>query len=370
MKTRKKIVAGSLVLFLIVLGLGGYITYKYLNNKSPEKEIKKAIEALASVKKAQANKFAIEKYNEAVLAFEQAMDEWKKQNNLFFLNRDYSRVRALANHTVELCKESISTGSSEKKSLHYQLKNQLAAVEKKLNLFDKYYKNLPLDKSTFQQFSKARLKYDEALNSYKKEEVHASEVLAKEAESLIVKASAKAKEVLVSFYREYPTWEKNARLASKLSSKRKIVILINKLESTCSVLKSGKTIHTFQAELGQNWLGDKVRMGDKATPEGVYKVLRRKSGKETKFYKSLLINYPNDEDKVRFKKLLADKKIPGNSRIGNLIEIHGNGGKGVHWTDGCIALSDNDMDKIYKLCKVDTPVIIIGSDKPMNEYFK
>ncbi|MFA5418032.1 MAG: L,D-transpeptidase [Bacteroidales bacterium] len=370
MKTRKKIVAGSLVLFLIVLGLGGYLTYKYLNNKTPEKEIKDAIEALASVKKARMDKFAIEKYKEAELAFEQAMGEWKKQNTLFFLNRDYSLVRALANHTVELCKEAINSGSSEKKSLQHQLKNKLGAIEKKLNLFDQYYKNLPLDKPTFQQYSKARLKYDEALNNYKTGEVHEAEVVAEEAESLIVKASAKAKEVLQLFYSEYPTWEKNARLATKLSSKRKIVILINKLESTCSVLKSGKTIHTFQAELGQNWLGDKVRMGDKATPEGVYKVLKKKSGNETKFYKSLLINYPNDEDKVRFKKLLADKKIPGNSRIGNLIEIHGNGGKGVHWTDGCIALSDSDMDKIYKLCKVNTPVIIIGSNKPMNKYFK
>jgi lipoprotein-anchoring transpeptidase ErfK/SrfK len=44
-----------------------------------------------------------------------------------------------------------------------------------------------------------------------------------------------------------------------------------------------------------------------------------------------------------------------------MIEIHGNGGKGIDWTQGCIALTDKEMDIVYNIAKVGTPVTIIGS---------
>jgi len=44
-----------------------------------------------------------------------------------------------------------------------------------------------------------------------------------------------------------------------------------------------------------------------------------------------------------------------------LIEIHGNGGKGIDWTEGCVALTDKEMDVVFKIAKVGTPVTIIGS---------
>jgi lipoprotein-anchoring transpeptidase ErfK/SrfK len=44
-----------------------------------------------------------------------------------------------------------------------------------------------------------------------------------------------------------------------------------------------------------------------------------------------------------------------------MIEIHGNGGKGADWTAGCIALTDREMDSLFKIVKVGTPVTIVGS---------
>jgi len=44
-----------------------------------------------------------------------------------------------------------------------------------------------------------------------------------------------------------------------------------------------------------------------------------------------------------------------------MIEIHGNGGKGVDWTEGCVALRDSDMNIVYRYVKVGTPVTIVGS---------
>ena len=161
-----------------------------------------------------------------------------------------------------------------------------------------------------------------------------------------------------------------ARLANMVSSKGQTVGLIDKLAATCSLLRYGKATEVFHAEFGQNWTGDKIRKGDKATPEGVYKIIKKKNTGNTRYYKSLLLNYPNAEDKARFSAMIKKGLIPGNSKIGSLIEIHGEGGKGVSWTDGCIALSNADMDKVFQQCKVSTPVIIIGSQRTLNEYLK
>jgi lipoprotein-anchoring transpeptidase ErfK/SrfK len=60
-------------------------------------------------------------------------------------------------------------------------------------------------------------------------------------------------------------------------------------------------------------------------------------------------------------------QIDKRKRIGGMIEIHGDGGKGYHWTDGCVALSNDDMDHLYQQISVETPVVIVGSLKPLKE---
>jgi hypothetical protein len=47
--------------------------------------------------------------------------------------------------------------------------------------------------------------------------------------------------------------------------------------------------------------------------------------------------------------MVKSGEISKKTGIGNLIEIHGDGGKGVHWTDGCVALENKEMDLVYSL---------------------
>ena len=101
--------------------------------------------------------------------------------------------------------------------------------------------------------------------------------------------------------------------------------------------------------------------GDKATPEGMYKIIRKFDNDSTLYHKALLINYPDNEDTANFMTALAKGTLPGSSHIGGMIEIHGHGGKGVDWTEGCIALKDREMDTIFAMVKIGTPVTIVGS---------
>ena len=93
----------------------------------------------------------------------------------------------------------------------------------------------------------------------------------------------------------------------------------------------------------------------------MYKITKKFDGGRTKYYKALLLDYPNDEDKRKFKSDIENGSLPSTSKIGGLIEIHGNGGKGIDWTEGCIALTDKEIDMVYKKVKVGTPVTIVGS---------
>lgn len=140
-----------------------------------------------------------------------------------------------------------------------------------------------------------------------------------------------------------------------------VVIIVDKLKRRLSVYRDGALLASFPAELGANGLRPKQHAGDRATPEGRYKVLQKKQGAATKYYKALLINYPNDQDRARYLQARSQGKIPWRAGIGSLIEIHGDGGEGRDWTDGCVALRNADMDKVFAWAQVGTPVTIVGT---------
>jgi len=139
------------------------------------------------------------------------------------------------------------------------------------------------------------------------------------------------------------------------------VVIVDKLRRHLVVYQGGERVVTFSAELGANGLQRKAHAGDSATPEGTYRVVERKQGRATNYYKALLINYPNEEDRARY----ADGKrigtIPRRAGIGGLIEIHGEGGEGRDWTDGCVALTNQDMDWLFDRTPVGTLVVIVGT---------
>ncbi len=138
-------------------------------------------------------------------------------------------------------------------------------------------------------------------------------------------------------------------------------IIIDKLHRRLVLYYKGLRLASFPAELGANGLRRKEHAGDRATPEGMYRVVQIKDGRQTKFYKALLINYPNDEDWARFARGKQRGTIPFRAGIGSLIEIHGGGGEGRDWTDGCVALTDGDMDKLFPRIWIGTPVTIVGT---------
>jgi murein L,D-transpeptidase YafK len=133
-------------------------------------------------------------------------------------------------------------------------------------------------------------------------------------------------------------------------------ILIFKKDHRMDLLAGGKVIRTYKVALGQGGLAPKQREGDGRTPEGHY-VIEAKY--PNKYHKGLRISYPNAEDRKRAAKL----GVPP----GGFVLIHGlANGQGwigaahrlYDWTLGCVAVTDEEIDEIYKLVAVGIPVEI------------
>lgn len=138
-----------------------------------------------------------------------------------------------------------------------------------------------------------------------------------------------------------------------------VAILVRKLSRRCDVYRNGRLVESYPAELGLRWMGHKMRRGDKTTPEGRYHITKKKT--ESRYYKALEINYPNDDDQRRFRLAKARGIIPRSAGIGSLIMIHGAGGRGSDWTEGCVALKNPDIDELFRIAQVGTPVTIVGA---------
>jgi L,D-peptidoglycan transpeptidase YkuD (ErfK/YbiS/YcfS/YnhG family) len=125
-------------------------------------------------------------------------------------------------------------------------------------------------------------------------------------------------------------------------------VLIEKKERRLTLLSKGEVIKTYKIALGGNPIGPKERQGDNKTPEGTY-IIDSRNG-DSAYHLSLHISYPNEKDKMRAKELGVspggDIMIHG---IKNGITWVGAFHAAVDWTKGCIAVTDEEMEEIYKL---------------------
>jgi lipoprotein-anchoring transpeptidase ErfK/SrfK len=143
----------------------------------------------------------------------------------------------------------------------------------------------------------------------------------------------------------------------------RVAIVVFKESHLLTLYHRGAAVGTYSVDLGFNWTADKLHEGDGATPEGRYRVVARFGKKASIYYKALLLDYPNADDRAEFARARRGGDLPDGARIGGLIEIHGGGGRNQDWTEGCVALANDDMDAVFERAGVGTPVTIVGSDE-------
>ncbi|MCW1931212.1 L,D-transpeptidase family protein [Pararhodobacter zhoushanensis] len=127
-------------------------------------------------------------------------------------------------------------------------------------------------------------------------------------------------------------------------------IRISKSDRRMALYSGAQRLRSFDIALGQNPLGHKLQRGDLRTPEGVYTIDRRNPN--SAFHLSLGIDYPNAQDRARAQ---AEGRDPGGD-----IFIHGHGTRRRQgdWTDGCVAVTNRQIEQIYAMVRDGTRVVI------------
>jgi murein L,D-transpeptidase YafK len=134
-------------------------------------------------------------------------------------------------------------------------------------------------------------------------------------------------------------------------------IVVEKSARKLSVLANGKTLKSYRVALGRNPVGAKEQEGDNKTPEGIYNIDGRNP--QSNFHLALHVSYPSDKDEAR----AAEHGVPA----GFDIMIHGiQNGRGwigsfhplTDWTAGCIAVTDEEIEELWRVTPDGTTVEI------------
>lgn len=133
------------------------------------------------------------------------------------------------------------------------------------------------------------------------------------------------------------------------------LVRVLKSEHKLQLVSAGKVVNEFHVALGGNPKGHKKQEGDERTPEGQY-VLDYKN-ENSSFYRAIHISYPNTKD--------TELAMSMGVSPGGQVMIHGQkNGFGwlssvmqrFNWTDGCVALSNQDMDIVWQKVRTGTPI--------------
>jgi murein L,D-transpeptidase YafK len=135
------------------------------------------------------------------------------------------------------------------------------------------------------------------------------------------------------------------------------LVVVHKSRRTLQLMREGRVLKTFRIALGPDPAGPKRQAGDGRTPEGVYVLDWRNPN--SNFHRAIHISYPRKDDETHAARWGVSP--------GGLIMVHGlpngvtpdrMGHPFVDWTDGCIAVTNQEMDEIWSLVDDGTTIII------------
>ena len=134
-------------------------------------------------------------------------------------------------------------------------------------------------------------------------------------------------------------------------------IVVLKSKRQLELHANGSVLKTYTVSLGRHPVGPKEREGDKRTPEGLYVIEAHKP--QSSFHKALRVSYPSAVDRKAAEKLGqppgGDIMVHG---IRNGLGLIGRFQRLVDWTAGCIALTNPDIEEIYRCVPDGTPIEI------------
>lgn len=330
----------------------------------PVAEVAAARAALTNARR-EAAKLAPEPLGRAVTAatvmerlYAHDRSRWFRFKRLESLDKAIVDTRSFAEQATAQAR-SVRTGRLERgRELHEQLDSELASLAPDVQFLP------PGERGARSAFARAELALAQAADAARSGDLNLLET-SLESAHIEIDVARRALGAQFGRYsnpdllRRWQGWVDDTVAASRRGGT--VAIIVDKRGRKLYLLQGGQITSEYDADLGRNALLNKAWAGDGATPEGRYRVKEKRANGSTRWYKALLLDYPNADDMKAFKAAQKRGEIPSGRGPGGLIEIHGHGGKQTNWTDGCVALQDSEIDRLFKLVPVGTPVTIVGA---------
>ncbi len=311
---------------------------------------------------ADAGQWAPREFAAARVAYEQSVAAMEREQQRLLPFRDFRPVRLALQAAADasIVAEQAAAHAAGQAGAQAAIDRAQAAVDRAARAAE----TVPLPELRA-PLQRARFQLSEAEKSFHRGDsaaaVHAAGLAGYEADTVADGAVAAASRYVDA--QRVQTWQAWVNETIEWSrEEREPAIVVYKELHLLQLYVNGRLTESYSVDLGSNVLDRKVAAGDQATPEGRYRIVRRLDEGESRYYKALLLDYPNEADRQRLEEHRESGAVSASARSGGLIEIHGEGGRGTNWTDGCVALANGDMDELFRRVKVDTPVTIVGGN--------
>ncbi len=314
--------------------------------------------ALYNARNGHAKKFAKDELESAEVALQKAREEMAFQQGRLSVMRNYDSTDTLIAYARTLMQAADDSANQRRNVALANAEHELQILTEDLNNWrDALDAKLTLYRAE-KLWTMAQMSQATAMSLLKQEDLEGALETGQECREQLA-----ALRIAINHHdadeldriRAAKGWVSNTLADSRRNGS--VAIIVDKEEHRLHIYDGGKKLKTYKVDLGFNAAYQKMFAGDGATPEGTYRVTEVKHS--SRYYKALLLNYPNDDDKKRFAANKRNGRISKRAGIGKLIEIHGHGGQNKNWTDGCVALADNDMLELMKYARVGTPVTIV-----------
>jgi lipoprotein-anchoring transpeptidase ErfK/SrfK len=360
-KRRLAVASGVVALLMIFAGLRSF------SASPPLAAFERARMALSLARRAGAHIYAPALLRTAETGWEQATESWRNENKKWFFRRDFRAAWSLA-ATVRLqAQHAKSVAVATRDSLQFTAAAELTMVKQKIDEFKNEFARVPVAAALRKKFVAGELAMIEGEYAFNRQDYWQAAANAQKAAELVGSAGADATKVLQAYLAQVSKWKQWAAETIAWSAQQNATaIVVDKMAHRSRLYVAGHLKTEYAVDLGPRWLGHKKQKGDGATPEGHYRVIRKKGRGQSRYHKALELDYPNEDDRQNFLTAQKNGELPRSAHIGGLIEIHGDGGRGINWTAGCVALRNQDMDELFALAQVGTRVTIVGAltEKP------
>jgi len=361
----RRIVIGA-VCGVSLIALGWFCVWPIASGRTdpPVFSRQSAERALEQARVADADRWAPGALEQAEQRMREAWTELRRQDVRIVFRRDYRPALAMLRTAETASLRASEQADSARRDAAELSERALSQARRLLNETSEFLETCRFGHTPAALVRRARVHVSEA-TSYDQRGEHAlARLRAEQALLELREARSRMRSAVERFIdphnlQRWRDWSRETVAWSRRTGQPAIVV--DKDTASLTLFVGGRAVQRYPAEIGRNHLQAKLRAGDAATPEGRYNVISKKPRGHSKYHAALELDYPNAEDLSRFRQSKANGQLSSRDRPGALIEIHGHGGRGWDWTDGCVAVRDQEVEKLLDRVRLGTPVTIVGS---------